>query len=331
MYSPGATPQPEASLPFYATILEDLAQVEEKLRGLADTEFKELGGLLGHVFRTQGKRMRPAVTLLASRLHPGPSDTPVIMGSAVELLHIATLIHDDTVDNASVRHGKATLSSMWGPHVAVLVGDYVFATSATYVCDTGNIRVIRRFSETIMELATGELKERLAANDWHVTREQYEERIYNKTASLFTTAAESGAVLSGAPEPLVQALKTYGASIGMAFQVVDDILDFESSPDQVGKPVGNDLAQGTLTLPAILLIQRYPEDNPVVALCEGKDREANRQRALEMVRNSSIIEESYQVAADFCRKAVEALAPIPDSPHKRALQDIADYVLERHR
>jgi heptaprenyl diphosphate synthase/octaprenyl-diphosphate synthase len=251
------------------------------------------------------------------------------MGTAVELLHIATLIHDDTVDNASVRRGRATISSLWGPHVAVLVGDYVFATSATFVCDTKNIRVIRRFSETIMELSVGELKERFSANDWRVTRAQYEERIYNKTASLFVTAAESGAILSGASEQTVQAMKAYGANIGMAFQVVDDILDFQGTSDEVGKPVGNDLAQGTLTLPAILLLERYPENNPVVALFSGEERQESRRRALEMVRNSPIIADSYAVAADFRRTAVEALHPLPHSPYKRALLEIADYVLER--
>jgi heptaprenyl diphosphate synthase/octaprenyl-diphosphate synthase len=251
------------------------------------------------------------------------------MGAAVELLHIATLIHDDTVDNAAVRRGRATISSLWGPQVAVLVGDYAFATSATFVCDTRDIRVIRRFSETIMELSTGELRERFAANDWRQTRQQYEERIYSKTASLFTIAAESGAILSGAPEHQVQALKSYGASLGMAFQVVDDILDFEATDAAMGKPVGHDLAQGTLTLPSLLLLERYPENNPVVALFQGQDTEANGKRALEMVRNSGILADSYAVAADFCRRAVEALAPLPDSPYKRALLEIADYVLER--
>ena len=319
----------EATLAFYACIQDDLTQVEEKLRGLAKVGFQELGTLLSHVFHTRGKRIRPAITILASRLHPGPTDTPILMGAAVELLHIATLIHDDTVDNASVRWGRATISSLWGPQVAVLVGDYMFATSATYVCDTKNIRVIRRFSETIMELSTGELKERFAANNWRITRGEYEERIYNKTASLFTTAAESGAVLSGAPEEMVQALKSYGTHIGMAFQVVDDILDFEATAAEVGKPVGNDLAQGTLTLPTILLLERYPEENPVVALFQGKEPEENRRRALEMVHNSTIIADSYAVAADYRRRAVAALAPVADSPYKTALLEIADYILER--
>ena len=185
------------------------------------------------------------------------------MATAVELLHIATLIHDDTIDNSDLRHGKATVSSNWGKNVAVLLGDYVFATSATFVCDTNNVRVIRRCSETIMELSSGELSEISDAFKWNITMESYLKRIYNKTASLFSTAAESGSVLSGAPETQNQALKSYGYNLGMSYQIIDDILDFEGEEKEVGKPVGNDLIQGTMTLPSILLVQQHPENNPV--------------------------------------------------------------------
>ena len=146
------------------------------------------------------------------------------------------------------------------------MGDYLFATSATFVCDTKNVRVIRRFSETIMELSRGELSEIFAAYNFTADRDPYWKRIYEKTASLFSTAAESGAVLSGGPESLVQSLKTYGHNLGMAFQIVDDILDFQGTEEEIGKPVGSDLRQGTLTLPTILLMERYPDDNPVEKL-----------------------------------------------------------------
>ena len=205
--------------------------------------------------------MRPAVTLLAAQFHPHDPARPILMASAVELLHLATLIHDDTVDNSPVRRGRATVSSTWSPHVAVLFGDYVFATSATFVCDTQNIRVIRRFSETIMELASGQLMEYFTAFDAAQARDLYNDRIYRKTASLFCTASESGAVLGDAPEHEVQALRDYGYNIGMAFQVGDDLLDFQGDASNLGKPVGSDLLNGVLTLPTIMLMERYPEDN----------------------------------------------------------------------
>ena len=216
--------------------------------------------LLTYLFDRGGKGMRPAVTLLASGLYAKEAPAAVTMATAVELLHIATLIHDDTVDNSLTRRGMDTISSRWDENVAILLGDYVFAASATFVCDTNNIRVIRRFSETIMDLSSGQLLEYFNGHNVDQTRQLYEDRIYRKTASLFRTAAESGAILGGAPEEGIDALSQYGYNIGMAFQIVDDILDVSGDAEEIGKPVGNDLLQGVLTLPSIKLLERHPND-----------------------------------------------------------------------
>ena len=315
----------------YEPIQSELAQVEDNLRQLAAAGQAHLAGLLEHTLPSQGKRIRPAITILASRFHPNSGEAAVIMATAVELLHIASLIHDDTVDNSSLRRGLATVSSLWGRNIAVLLGDYVFATSATWVCDTKNIRVIRRFSETIVELSSGELMETFSAFNWNHTYEQYKERIYNKTASLFRTAAESGAVLSGVAEEQVQALSEYGYNLGLTFQIVDDILDFEGTEEEVGKPVGNDLLQGTLTLPAILLLQRYPQDNPIISLFRGEEPEANSRRAVEMVQNSSIISEATAIASGFGDKAAQALQQLPNTRERQSLLELIFYVTERRR
>lgn len=317
------------TLDFYSPIQQELKEVEDSLIKLSATGADCMSPLLGHLFQVQGKKMRPAVTLLSSQLYPGSREEPLLMAGAVELLHLATLIHDDTVDHASTRRGKATIANLWGPQVAVLVGDYIFATSATLVCDTNNIRVIRRFSETIMELSTGELMERFSLFDWQQTRKQYETRIYNKTACLFSTSSESGAVLSQAPESVVQAMKSYGKDLGMAFQVIDDILDFEGDASEVGKPVGNDLVQGILTLPGMLLLERYPNDNPIVSLFEGKDPEVNLNKAVEMLHNSDIIQDSYSVAEGFAHRAIEEISGFPESLYKRSLIEIASYAVQR--
>lgn len=321
------------TLTIYGHIQDELEAVEEKLsavgRQATVSDPSLLMELLGHVLEAPGKRTRPAITILASKFHPHDHDLPVIMAAAVELLHIATLIHDDLVDNSPMRRGKATVSSKWGENVAVLLGDYVFATSATLVCDTKNVRVIRRFSETIMELSSGELSEISAAYNWNIPRESYWQRIYNKTASLFSTAAESGAILSGAPESLVQSLKSYGYNLGMAFQIVDDILDFQGTEAEIGKPVGNDLLQGTITLPTILLMERYPDDNPVKNLFQNVEHDGNLKQAIDMIQNSDIIPQSYAIAADLCHQATQALEHLPDSAYKRSLVDLAAYVMER--
>jgi len=319
----------ERTLDFYQPIKRELKEVEEKLINLSDTGADCVGPLLGPLFQVQGKKMRPAITILSSHLFPGSREEPLLMAGAVELLHLATLIHDDTVDEASIRRGRATVASLWGPQIAVLVGDYIFATSAMFVCDTNNIRVIRRFSETIMELSTGELMERFSLFDWRQTRKQYEDRIYNKTACLFSTSGESGALLSKAPESVVQSMKNYGKYLGMAFQVIDDILDFEAVASEIGKPVGNDLVQGILTLPGMLLLERYPQDNPIIPLFEGKDQEINLKKAVDMIHNSEIIQESYAVAEGFARQATGEITDIPESAYKRSLIEIASYAVER--
>ncbi len=327
------------TLSIYEQIQDELEAVEEKLSAIGNqssvAEPSLLVELLGHILEAPGKRTRPAITILASKFHPNDNDLPIIMAASVELLHIATLIHDDTVDNSAVRRGKATVSTKWGENVAILLGDYVFATSATMVCDTNNVRVIRRFSETIMELSSGELSEISSAFNWNISRNTYWQRIYDKTASLFSTAAESGAVLSGAPESLVQSLKSYGYNLGMAFQIVDDILDFQGTEEEIGKPVGNDLLQGTITLPSIMLMERYPDDNPIKEnferFKESENREADGslQRAIEMIQTSDIIPQSYAVAADLCSKATQALDSLPDSSYKHSLTTLASYVMER--
>ena len=226
-----------------------------------------------------------------------------------------------------MRRGRATLNSLWGRNAAVLAGDYIFAKSATYVCDTGDIRVIRRFSETIMELSTGELQEMSEAYNGAQTMEQYLERIYNKTASLFTTACQSGAILSGAPDEQVAALREYGYNLGMAFQIMDDILDFEASEEDVGKPVGSDLSHGTITLPAIIALRRQPEDNPILTLFDSPEDARSLSLAVEFILGSAAIEESYAVASDYCRAARRQLDGIPDTPARASLEELADYVM----
>ncbi|GBD10595.1 Heptaprenyl diphosphate synthase component 2 [bacterium HR23] len=320
------------TLPFYRPVLKGLEEVQERLRRLAqEVDDPRLAPLFAHPMEVPGKRVRPTLTLLAGRLTPFGQDKVSLMATAVELLHIATLVHDDTVDKAEVRRGRATLFKLFGPQVAVLVGDYLFATSAVLVCETGHLGVVKRFAETIMDLATGELQEHLSLGQWPQTREQYFQRIYRKTASLFRTAGEAGAVLCGAPEEWVAALREYGYALGMAFQIVDDILDVDGVGEEVGKPVGNDLKEGVLTLPAILLLERYPEDNPILPLLRGEEPEANLARALQMMRTSGVLQEAHGIAQGMLQRARAALAPLPPGECKECLLALADYVVERRR
>jgi len=315
----------------YAPIQEGLARVDDRLRCLAETETSPVQPLLQYVTDAGGKRVRPAITLLAAQFHPHDPARPIIMASAVELLHLATLIHDDTVDNSPLRRGRATVSNTWSPHVAVLFGDYIFATSATFVCDTQNIRVIRRFSETIMELASGQLMEYFTAFDASHARDIYNDRIYRKTASLFCTASESGAVLGEAPGDEVQALRDYGYNIGMAFQVRDDLLDFQGDASNLGKPVGNDLSNGVLTLPTIMLMERYPNDELVQSLFKDRSNDKKLQKVVEVINDSAILPDCERVVQDYSDKACQALRALPDCEPKRSLIELAHYITARRR
>ena len=315
----------------YSPILEELSLVEDRLHGLANTPIPELGPLLDHALSHGGKRVRPALTLLASNIFPQDSENPVKMATGVELLHLATLIHDDTVDDADTRRGQASVSGRWGKEVAVLLGDYLFATSATLVCDTGNLLVVRRFAETIMELASGELIEYFNTFNPQQELERYYDRIYRKTASLFRTASETGAALSSANEEQIQALSDYGYNIGMAFQVVDDLLDILGDEAELGKPVGNDLRQGILTLPSIMLMQRFPEDNPIYALFRDPEPDGHLQRTLDMINHSSIIPDCFAIIREYCDQANWSLRSLPTGECRDSLELLADYVRERSR
>lgn len=310
-------------------VVDGLERVRVSLRDMVNEKSPFLAEMLDHALETKGKRIRPTLTLLGAGFHPNDGTQAETMATAIELLHIATLIHDDTVDHAEVRRGKATVSKLWGGSAAVLLGDYLFATSATYVCDTGNIRVIRRFAETIMELSSGELGEMAASYDAVQSRQQYLDRIYEKTSSLFTTAAESGAILSGAPESFAKAMRDYGYSLGIAFQIVDDILDVEGSMNEIGKPVGNDLRQGVLTLPMILAQERWPESTAIRDYFAEPADESLLESAMDIGGDPEIIAQSYAVAQEYCLVALDSLRHLPANRCRDSLELLVDYVVTR--
>ena len=317
-------------------IREDLIKVEDSLDSISRAHVGYLSELLAHSLGSGGKRIRPTLTLLSGRFYSYDLDCLLPMAVAVELLHTASLVHDDIIDKSAVRRGQPTVYEVWGQDKAILVGDYLFAKAGAVCATTGNLRVIRLFSQTLVAISIGELQEAFSTFNLEQTREQYLDRISNKTASLFILAAESGAVLSQAPERSIEILREYGHNLGIAFQIVDDILDFVGTEKEMGKPIGSDLVQGTLTLPAMLLLERYPKDNPVAKLFRNRGMpEAEKQekirQAIELVRGSPIVKECFAVAADYSAKACSRLNLLPDSPSCQALKDLADLVINRRK
>ncbi len=314
----------------YEPIQEDLIKVEEGLKAFCRAdEYPWMAEHLRYALGDGGKRIRPALVLLAAKFHRYDLEALVPVATAVEVFHNATLVHDDFVDKSPLRRGKPSVVSVSGDSVALLLGDYLFAGSGDLVSSARNHRVTRLFSQTIMKICSGQLKELTSAYNWQRNQQDYYDEIDSKTATLFSTAAESGAVLSEAPEEVVEALKHYGRELGMAFQVIDDILDYIGDESKLGKPAGSDLLQGTVTLPAILFIESYPGDNPLKEVFKIKGNQSEVRRFIDMVRNSSAVQQCYNIAAGFTAQACRALERLPDNAARRSLIDLADYVVER--
>ena len=319
----------------YQLVEEDLTRVESQIKAVTEVDSPRLAELLSHILGG-GKEIRPALTLLSGKFYHYNLDLLLPMATAVELMHTATLIHDDAIDNSTVRRGRPTINKVWGEDKAVLLGDYLFAKAGEFAAITGNLRVIMLFSQTIQIISSGELDQAFDAFNLEQTRARYLRRISSKTASLFSLATESGAILSQAPEESIKVLREYGYNLGVAFQIVDDILDFVGTEEEMGKPVGSDLAQGTLTLPAMLLLERYPDDNPVKELFHNRDmpegdKKKKIKQAIELVGNSSIVKQCYEAASDYCAEACHNLGLLPDNLSRQALKDIADLVISRKR
>lgn len=315
----------------YEPIQEDLVRVEDRLRSACEVDSPQLSKLLDYSLKSGGKRVRPVLVLLSGKFYHYDLGYLLPMATAVEILHTATLVHDDVIDNSPIRRGRPTVNKAWGEDKAILLGDYLLAKSQELVAETQNLRVVRLFAQTYMTLSSGELAQAFNAFNLGQTRQQYLQRISAKTASLISLATESGAILSQAPEKSVEALKEYGHNLGIAFQIVDDILDFIGTEEEMGKPTGSDLAQGTLTLPAMLLLERYPEDNPVKRLFRNEDRPKNIELAIKLVRSSSIPQECYAVASDYCATACHNLKLLPDNASRRSLIELAEYVVKRRK
>lgn len=316
------------TVPLYGSVQDDLQRVEQVFDDIKQVDYGPLGEMLKMVLGGGGKLMRPGLALLAGRFGQYDLDRLVPLAASVELLHTATLVHDDVIDNADTRRGRPTVNSSFQNSTTVMLGDFLFAHAADQVVRTDELRVVKLFSQTLMIMAKGEIRQDMAAYDSRQTIRDYLARINGKTASLFSTACEGGAIVAGEPETYVQALRDYGYNFGMAFQVVDDILDFAGDPEAMGKPVGSDLMQGTLTLPSFLLMERMPESNAITRYFEDPSDTALAD-AVAAVMDSGCIDESSTMARDFSRRAIEALAPLPDNADRRTLSELAEYILER--
>jgi geranylgeranyl pyrophosphate synthase len=313
-------------------VADDLARVEAKMRGTEAGMLPDLAEAFLALIASGGKRLRPALALMAARFFPHGREQAIALAAAVETLHTATLVHDDVIDNALIRRGSPTLNAVWTSGATVLAGDYLFARAAGFAAETGHIGVIQLFARTLGIICEGELRQLSALRRWDQPREAYYARIYAKTASLFAAATEGGALLGTSDETTVSGLRDYGHYLGMAFQIIDDILDFTSTEAVLGKPAGSDLRQGTVTLPVFYYMQDLPEPATVQRqLEEAWQANGTRMSALvSQIAESPAINLAYGEAASFVAQAKAALDPLPDDENRAALVELADMTLVRH-
>ncbi|MGH2542990.1 MAG: polyprenyl synthetase family protein [Ardenticatenaceae bacterium] len=318
------------TLPLFAPIEPVLEKVLAKMRASTSIQMELLDEALSHVVASGGKLIRPALAISASCIYREADDKVISLAASVEMLHTATLVHDDMIDDSARRRGNPTLHTLLDPASAVLLGDYLFAQAATWAAETGCIGVVHIFSETLMTIVQGELRQMWAKFDLERAREDYQARIFGKTAALFAAACEASGVLGGAPDPEVQALREYGRLIGLAFQIVDDVLDYTGDAGRLGKPVGGDLRNGNITLPVILYLRHYDRDN--LAARYFDDRRLTSQELDDLLRRvstSPALQDSLTAAQGMVEEAKATLTHLPSSPHTDRLHELGDYIVRR--
>jgi geranylgeranyl pyrophosphate synthase len=315
----------------FESIRDKLARVEDKLRERPKLEYEVLSEAIEHLLSSGGKRIRPALVILTSHLYSTEVGAEAIsLAAAVEMLHTASLVHDDLIDGSLLRRGTPTLNAAWTPGATILTGDYLFARAADLAAQAGSLRVMRLFADTLMVICTGELKQQFSDLHTRTRRDDYYARIYAKTASLLTLATEAAGVLRNAPEEQVAALHGYGYNLGMAFQVVDDVLDFVGDQAYMGKPVGSDLRQGLVTLPTLCYLEHHPDDPLMVRILQnGRGSDEDIRQAVRAIRDSGAIDRALAEARDFARRSVQSLQCLPAGPPRQAMEDLTDFVVQR--
>jgi len=313
---------------------EDLKKVELQFQENLKSDVSLIPTVGRYVLRSGGKRVRPLLVLLAARLCGYRGDRAVPLASIVEFIHTATLLHDDVVDNADLRRGQESANAVWGNEASVLVGDFLFSKSFSLLVADGDLRILRAMSDATTLMAEGEVLELLKTSDLATLEQEYLEVVTNKTAVLLAAACEIGGLLGGAPEDRVAALRDYGMEVGIAFQLVDDCLDYVGDQSAFGKEVGTDLAEGKITLPLIhALRQCTAEERAFIqkVLDQEEVRPADLEGVLRLIQAYGGIAFSRAQAEERVARAKERLAGFPSCPERAGLEAVAEYVVTRNR
>lgn len=314
----------------FAPVEADLYQMTENLKQLVGARHPILYAAAEHLFGAGGKRLRPAIVLLISKATaPGRVITAKHrrLAEITEMIHTASLVHDDVVDEAELRRGVPTVHSSFGNRVAVLAGDFLFAQSSWYLANLDNLDVVKLLSQVIMDLAEGEIQQGLNRFDTSLSIEAYLEKSYYKTASLIANSSKAAGLLSGVTPEMALNLYNYGRHLGLAFQIVDDLLDFTASMEALGKPAGSDLKSGNLTAPVLYALEEKPYLDVLIEREFAQD--GDLEQALALVQDSTGLQRTRELAAHHAQMAMQHLSDLPLSEYHHALVSLTEYVLSR--
>jgi len=317
------------ALAFQTPVQELLGDVEARMRAQAEGYHPILKEALNQLLDSGGKRVRPTVVLLASSMLGVERQLSIDLAAAVEMLHTATLVHDDLIDESQMRRGRPTLNATWNTPATILTGDFLFSQAAWLGAQVGSAEVMRMFASTLSTIVNGEIIQIFERNSL-TNRQAYMNRIYAKTASMFELAARAAVVLVGKKREYGEPLRAYGYGVGMAFQMVDDILDFSSDAEHLGKPAASDLRLGLVTLPTLYYLEANPDDARLKQLQMGnKLQEDDLAALIDEIRASGAIQSAKLEARQLVDDAIAALEGLPITPERAALAEMAEYVVER--
>jgi len=318
----------------YRLVEKGMAQVETELAGQSKTGIPLVDNIGRYICDSGGKRIRPAILLLGAKMcgYDGPIGPR--LGAVIEMIHSATLVHDDIIDNASVRRGRASVNAQWGNEITVLMGDWLYMTSFSLALGERHLRVLDILIDATRKMVEGELIQLTYNGNLDITEEQHLDISMRKTAYLFSACSQLGGVLGCAGEEKEDLLRLYGLNVGLAFQLVDDVLDFTSDEGTLGKPVGSDVKEGKLTLPLIYLMRDgdlRDRDKIRKALRDKHVDDQSRDAILELVRSYRTADRVLEKAHGYAQKAKACLEIFPACPARDALLSIPDYIVERDR
>ncbi len=318
----------------YNLIKVDLDKVEQEFKKHLNSKVYLITKLGEYVMLSGGKRFRPTMLVLSSKLCGYKGDRHILFGSIVEYIHTATLLHDDVVDDAKLRRGQSSANSVWGNGASVLVGDFFFSKSFYLMVKDSDIDILRIMSKTTTFMAEGEVLQLLKCSDIETTEDEYISVVSNKTASLISAACQIGAILGKVSKEKERALKDFGFNLGIAFQLMDDCLDYTSKNEELGKAIGNDLKEGKVTLPLIHTLKQCSNSNErglIIKAVEEGDMfaESNLTEVVDLIKKYKGIDYTMSLAGKYLDKAKESLNIFDDDIFHSALLTVADYVVER--